>query len=1693
MTKLTKKLTAALLALIATLCLAFGVFLAVPRAASAATAETLNSADDFIIDNGVFKGIQDGAVAAGKQYRVEIPAGVTSIAGTTNGYTESLSGVFGNYSNQIVSITIPTSVTEIGQNAFVNCKNVTEVNYYATNATGSTSSPFRGIGNATVTIGNGSDEVTLLYSYLFRNTDIATVTLHKVVTDTSGFGQHIFDGCKKLVKVEFDSNCSLVILKNDAFNGCLSLAAITLPAVKTIDADAFNNCQNLAEITIPSSVEEIKAGAFTSCTGLLEVVNNSDLTINTGNGIAGSTGLSIKNVVTDGAATKFSDVRYSYNNKDYTFRFYTDGSSRYLVRYTGEYTDVYLPQGVVSNYIINNGAFRNTDITSVHIPSGVLEIQENAFRECASLTSVTFEDLSSTGISVIKDSVFYGCASLEEIELPASVVELKAHAFSDCTSLKNVKFNSYTVNDVKTYKLDIIDSAFENCTGLTEFTIPYTVRILRSNAFANCRNLKKLYLPESATVDAASFVGCTGTQFIAPNKASYDNSYSKYSTQFSVGELVYLINYKLHYGEKSYEVSQINTLGLPAWNGYGDTAAYSKSVWYKTATDTTPVDFDTAVNGLTNQTIELYSKVMEKPAKEDFKVKQVSFEESSIDIATRKGNIFSAPSSENLDKYEILVSNYRNMDGDQIEVTDKTQLTDAGTYALSVNIKDKTVYGEWAEGVIVTVKVSPMQLDSVALEWGVRGSGNAISNLSPAEGTITLYKYDGDETYYKEKQLVGGVERPHEQTSKDGDYETVILKSYVDYVGDDNALTIAIKGYYDANYSKYFVAEPTYSNNVQAKLGKYDATATFRLTNNYRFATGSDMGGLANQGITVDFDDYFNTYSVTKTWYIVANDVNSLIDAETNAIFTISGWQYDRLTTPAEITAPKLANGNDEIGAKVVYTLNMYEAEDAAGVEGGLIKAVTFSRDKFGKVINTSMPAGYYVLTASIPNYTAGSTTIAGREQIISFTVSKATSDSILGTKDSQGNIIKEGLIYGGIIPNNGTALYADYNSERPVAQLGDVKTIIPVLGLKPEQLHPSRSTISGNEWAKEEYDKFYTEFKITYRLTGGLIYRDENDEEFTNKPIDIGDYVVYYNVSAPSYDDTYNSTNNFYRLYIRGVIEPAVRTVSYTGSHISVSETDYYEVIYLDDSTTVSRELRQALGVQNALDYVNVGTYPIVLRIKDRYANTARWKSDNNGLPINGNYGDRYFAYNLAIVQANNIGTQTPTLLSWEWGAYDEKVNVPHWATRFPTEFNFILRSVENPINDNEYYWKPTGSQKGFGEAPAGEYYLVPIAVGDTNVKGFIATTGDQFGSVTVLQATITWVADKTPFINSWKYGDDATGFAVPTGTLNNSFTELEDAWTVCIVRESDYAKLVKGEEVTTYANLQALQNGNGGLAPAGNYVYVYHLEETKNYEEWYYPVYFSVIIATNYWDIAPVINNWAYGDYTSIDNTYRPHFGDVKGVLIEVCEVDEDNKPLTGMGSIRELLDERGQLPMGRYGYRAVLEGTANYTRLVFENVYFEVLKAENSWVEIPQIIGWSEGRFNSKDDAGVSNKPLAEARFGNVYFTVISDETGDTVISKIAADLLNYETLNKLAVGSYTLLAEVEGTVNYSGLSSEAHFAVFEDSVGLAGLIASTMVFAVIAVGLAVAGVVLLIRRNRKIEQEFRKMVKTELRRK
>lgn len=114
---------------------------------------------------------------------------------------------------------IPTNVTNIGDYAFLNCKNITEITI--------------------------PDNVTTL-------------------------GTGVFDGCTALEKINLSN--SLNRLTGELFANCTNLNEISIPeSVTRIDSGVFRDCQNLNTVYLPSSIKNIGSNAFAKCVNLEKI------------------------------------------------------------------------------------------------------------------------------------------------------------------------------------------------------------------------------------------------------------------------------------------------------------------------------------------------------------------------------------------------------------------------------------------------------------------------------------------------------------------------------------------------------------------------------------------------------------------------------------------------------------------------------------------------------------------------------------------------------------------------------------------------------------------------------------------------------------------------------------------------------------------------------------------------------------------------------------------------------------------------------------------------------------------------------------------------------------------------------------------------------------------------------------------------------------------------------------------------------------------------------------------------------------------------------------------------------------------------------------------------------------------------------------------------------------------------------
>ena len=165
---------------------------------------------------------------------------------------------------------------------------------------------------------------------------------------------------------------------------------------------------------------------------------------------------------------------------------------------------IILPEGLEK---IGSGAFENSGLTSVVIPSTVTELSRDAFAK-TSLKEATIKcGKDGWGSSGAGNSVFAYCDKLEKITFNDKTTEIAGGMFRNCTSLKTISLPK---------SLEYIGyEAFKGCTNLKLIVIPENVTGIASEAFNECTSLQKVNILGPVTkIDVRTFKNCSALQSI---------------------------------------------------------------------------------------------------------------------------------------------------------------------------------------------------------------------------------------------------------------------------------------------------------------------------------------------------------------------------------------------------------------------------------------------------------------------------------------------------------------------------------------------------------------------------------------------------------------------------------------------------------------------------------------------------------------------------------------------------------------------------------------------------------------------------------------------------------------------------------------------------------------------------------------------------------------------------------------------------------------------------------------------------------------------------------------------------------------------------------------------------------------------------------------------------------------------------
>ena len=178
-----------------------------------------------------YKNLSDGLIYAGSVvlgYKNTLPSNVTIKDGTLGIAAWAFQGC-----NNLQTITLPISLTSIGDHAFMNCRSLTSFN----------------IPNSTTSIGD--------YAFWgcsgFSSVDIPNSVKY--------LGEGAFRECTSLTSVSIGN--SITSIEPWTFSGCPYLSSIVIPnSVTSIGDAAFYGCTYLESITTPQSVTTIYSSSF---------------------------------------------------------------------------------------------------------------------------------------------------------------------------------------------------------------------------------------------------------------------------------------------------------------------------------------------------------------------------------------------------------------------------------------------------------------------------------------------------------------------------------------------------------------------------------------------------------------------------------------------------------------------------------------------------------------------------------------------------------------------------------------------------------------------------------------------------------------------------------------------------------------------------------------------------------------------------------------------------------------------------------------------------------------------------------------------------------------------------------------------------------------------------------------------------------------------------------------------------------------------------------------------------------------------------------------------------------------------------------------------------------------------------------------------------------------------------------------
>lgn len=331
-----------------------------------------------------------------------------------------------------------------------------------------------------------------------------------------------------------------------------TLTKVSITNCDSIPAYALAGCSNITNVYLKSIITKINNNAFESCTSLAEIELNDEL-VTIGN-LAFLDCIALSSITIPAHVKTIGEEAFSgcVNLKNIWFE--------------------------CKNANVMQKAFYGCSIKSLELNDEIAAFEEGVFKNCKSLTDVTFNN----NISIEKD-LFADCSNIQTFKTTFIGNEINkqsffAYFFGATSYFNGVDFVPSKLTSVVVICDTISDNAFYGLKGLNKVT--FTGTTISVSSFEKCSSLKEITLKEVETIKDNAFADCSSLEKVSLPKTleNIGNDAFNYTNQ----------NKKIYYADSIDQWAEINFA-----NTYSNPMALASS-FFSQSLEITNLLFETA-------------------------------------------------------------------------------------------------------------------------------------------------------------------------------------------------------------------------------------------------------------------------------------------------------------------------------------------------------------------------------------------------------------------------------------------------------------------------------------------------------------------------------------------------------------------------------------------------------------------------------------------------------------------------------------------------------------------------------------------------------------------------------------------------------------------------------------------------------------------------------------------------------------------------------------------------------------------------------------------------------------------------------------------------------------------------------------------------------------------------------------------